>query len=99
MLLNKDSLDNILSRPTSHKKGVLFLLSIDILLSNIHAVSILVNITNDHPYTILLRQGRYSVDAKSLLGILSLDLSRNITLEAYSDHTEALRAGISEFIL
>ena len=43
-----------------------------------------VNLTNHYPFTILLRQDRYTVDAKSLLGIYSLDLRTSITVEAYT---------------
>ena len=43
-----------------------------------------VNLANHYPFTILLRQDRYTVDAKSLLGIYSLDLRTSITVEAYT---------------
>ena len=40
-----------------------------------------VNIVNRYNFDMDLRAGRHVVDAKSILGIFSLDLSRNITLE------------------
>ena len=43
-----------------------------------------VNLANHYPFTIILRQDRYAVDAKSLLGIYSLDLRTPITVEAYT---------------
>lgn len=43
-----------------------------------------VNLANHYPFTIILRQNRYAVDAKSLLGIYSLDLRASITVEAYT---------------
>ena len=45
-----------------------------------------------------LREGRHVVDAKSILGIFSLDLSRPITLEIYSDDCEQLLADIQPFM-
>lgn len=44
-----------------------------------------VNIINKYPFDIDLRSGRYVVDAKSILGIFSLDLSNPIELEILSD--------------
>ena len=40
-----------------------------------------VNIVNKYDFDMDLRAGRHVVDAKSVLGIFSLDLSRVITLE------------------
>ncbi len=40
-----------------------------------------VNIMNKYDFDMDLRAGRHVVDAKSVLGIFSLDLSRVITLE------------------
>lgn len=44
-----------------------------------------VNIVSQYDYDIDLRSGRYVVDAKSLLGIFSLDLSKPITMEIHED--------------
>ena len=62
----------------------------DITLNTLVNMSTLVNITNRYPFTIQLRQGRYVVDGKSLLGVCSLERSKPITLEAYSDNCDAL---------
>lgn len=45
-----------------------------------------------------LRAGRHVVDAKSILGIFSLDLSKPITLEVYSDDCEDLMNDIKPFM-
>ncbi|MBQ8108610.1 MAG: HPr family phosphocarrier protein [Clostridia bacterium] len=63
---------------------------VDIVLNGPEHVSALVNITNRYPYTIQLRQGRYVVDGKSILGVCSLQQSKPITLEVYSDHCDTL---------
>ena len=59
--------------------------AVDIALTKQDHINSLVNITNRYPFTILLRQGRYLVDAKSLLGVCSLQRSMPIQLEIYSD--------------
>ena len=64
--------------------------TLDITLHTQQHVSTLVNITNRFPYTIQLRQGRYVVDGKSILGVCSLEPSKPIVLEAYSDPCDAL---------
>ena len=64
--------------------------TVDIALNEDRHISALVNITNRYPFTIQLRQGRYVVDGKSILGVCSLERSKPITLEVYSDHCDAL---------
>lgn len=49
-----------------------------------------VNIINKYPFDLDLRSGRYVVDAKSILGIFSLDLSQPIELEILSDDTQEI---------
>ena len=44
-----------------------------------------VNIVNKFDFDMDLRAGRHVVDAKSILGIFSLDLSKVITLEVDDD--------------
>ena len=44
-----------------------------------------VAITQNCEYEVLLKSGKYVVDAKSILGIFSLDLSKPLTVEIYSD--------------
>lgn len=62
----------------------------DIAINTSDNVSTLVNITNRYPFVIQLRQGRYVVDGKSILGVYSLERSKPITLEVYSDHCDSL---------
>ena len=64
--------------------------TLDIALQTPQHVSTLVNITNRYPFTIQLRQGRYVVDGKSILGVYSLEHSKPITMEVYSDHCDEL---------
>ena len=72
--------------------------TVDIALNTMEHVSVLVNITNRYPFTIQLRQGRYVVDGKSILGVYSLEHSKPITLEVYSDHCEALMDDLEPLI-
>mgnify|MGYP002627138137 FL=1 len=63
-------------------------------LSLVENVNKFVNIVGRYPFDMDLRAGRHVVDAKSILGIFSLDLSRSIALEIYSnDCDELLKIG------
>ena len=64
--------------------------AVDIELTKPGQVNTLVNITNQYPYPILLRQGRFLVDAKSVLGICSLQHTSPLQLEIYADDCHTL---------
>ena len=57
-----------------------------------------VQIVGAYPYDMDLRSGRHVVDAKSILGIFSLDWSKPVTMEIYSDDCEDLLNEIKPFI-
>lgn len=57
-----------------------------------------VNVTNKFEYDMDLRSGRHVVDAKSILGIFSLDLSTPVVLEIFNDNCADLITELSPFI-
>ncbi len=59
-----------------------------ITLSTINDVKNFVNVVTFCDFSIDLSSGRYTVDGKSIMGIFSLDLSKPITLLAYTDDPE-----------
>lgn len=59
-------------------------------LKSINDVKNFVRTVNDFPYDVDLVSGRYIVDAKSIMGIFSLDLSQVIDVEVHDDHAEDL---------
>jgi phosphotransferase system HPr-like phosphotransfer protein len=62
-----------------------------IVLKSIVDVKNFVNITNRYDFDIDLESGRYTVDAKSIMGIFSLDLSKPITVHIYAEDENAQR--------
>ena len=72
--------------------------SIPIKLSFAEEVKAFVNVVSRYPYDMDLRAGRHVVDAKSILGIFSLDLSKPITMEIYTDACDDLLADIKPFM-
>lgn len=71
--------------------------SIKISLEMAQRVKEFVNITQNFTYEILLKSGKYVVDAKSILGIFSLDLSQPIIVEVYSDDCDDLLEQLEKF--
>ena len=71
--------------------------SVTIQLSQAEEVKEFVNTVNRYEYEMDLRAGRHVVDAKSIMGIFSLDLSKPISLEVYSDQCEDLLRDIQRF--
>ena len=57
-----------------------------------------VNIVSQYNYDIDFRSGRYVVDAKSLLGIFSLDLSKPIVMEIHSDDCDDLIQDLADYM-
>ena len=59
--------------------------TVDISLNSIDKVKNFVNLINRFDYDFDLVSGRYVIDAKSIMGIFSLDLSKPIALNIYAD--------------
>ncbi len=56
------------------------------------------NIVNRFPYQMDLRSGRHVTDAKSLLGIFTLNLKQPLSLEIHHDNCDQLLEELSPFI-
>lgn len=72
--------------------------SVAITLSEAELVKNFVNIVNKYDYDMDLRSGRFVVDAKSILGIFSLNLSSSLTLEIHSNDCDDLLNELKPFI-
>lgn len=73
--------------------------SVNIKLSLAENVKEFVNVVSNYPFDIDLRAGRHVVDAKSILGIFSLDLSKPISLEIYSENCDELLEKVEPFVV
>ena len=72
---------------------------IKIKLSNVQDIREFVNQVILADYEVDLIQGRYVIDAKSIMGIFSLDLLSPIDLVAHTENADALFEGIKKFIV
>ena len=66
-------------------------------LTNIQDIRNFVNEVILVEYDVDLVQGRYVIDAKSIMGIFSLDLLSPITLIAHTENADKLFANIAKF--
>ncbi|MBQ8249380.1 MAG: HPr family phosphocarrier protein [Clostridia bacterium] len=73
--------------------------TVDIKLSSIEDVRNFVNIVSKYSMDIDLMSGRYVVDAKSIMGIFSLDLLKPIKLTAHAEDTDALFEDLKPYII
>ena len=67
-------------------------------LTQVNQVQKFVNVVSKVPYDVDMVSGRYTINAKSLLGIYSLDLNRPLQVVMYSDDWEALKKELEEFM-
>lgn len=68
-----------------------------ILLSSIEAVKKFVTLTNHYSFPIQLATDKYQIDAKSIMGIFSLDLSKPLKIEVDSDNADDFIRQLQQF--
>ncbi|WRS26523.1 HPr family phosphocarrier protein [Oscillospiraceae bacterium MB08-C2-2] len=73
--------------------------SVNVMLSTINDVKEFVNMVSRYDFDVDLVSGRYAVDAKSIMGIFSLDLSKPIKVEVHSGEGDAFFADIQKFVV
>ena len=71
----------------------------NLLLSSINNVKDFVNVVSKYDFEVDLTSGRYVVDAKSIMGIFSLDLSQPIKVEVHSDDCDKFMEELKDFIV
>lgn len=82
-----------------NKGGLLIMKTFNIQLNSINDVKLFVNTVSSYSCDIDLTSGRYVVDAKSIMGIFSLDLSKPIKVEIFSDDCEQLMKELERFMV
>ena len=69
----------------------------EVILSNVKDVRDFVNTVVLLDYEVDLAQGRYLIDAKSIMGIFSLDLLSPITVIAHTDYADDFFEKLEKF--
>lgn len=70
-----------------------------ILLSSISQTKDFVNIVSKYSYNMDLCSGRYIIDAKSIMGIFSLDISNPVDMIIHDDGAQDLLKDLEPFIV
>ena len=70
-----------------------------IILQSVNDVKDFVNTVSKFNYDIDLVSGRYVVDAKSIMGIFSLDLTKPIEVRVFADKFDNLLSELKRFII
>lgn len=73
--------------------------TVNVMLGAINDVKEFVNLVNRYEFDVDLISGRYAVDAKSIMGIFSLDLSKPIRVDIHAEEASDFLAKIQKFIV
>ena len=73
------------------------MITVQVLLNNIDSVNRFVAKVGEKDYDVDLASGKYLVNAKSMMGVLSLDLTKPVTVQAETDD-ESLLNELKEYI-
>ena len=74
--------------------------SFNVLLDSIEKIKSFTNIVSSLDGEIDLVSGRYVIDAKSIMGIFSLDLTKNIRVDIHNDGVfDKAKKSLAEFII
>ena len=92
-------MQNKRKKKTYDRKEWIIMKEFAVKISTIDDVKKFVSTVMTFSYDIDLISGRYAIDAKSIMGIFSIDLSKELKLVAHSDDTAELEKAISDFIV
>ena len=72
---------------------------ITVLLDKITDFKDFVNLTSKCKDDVIINSGKFTVDAKSIMGLLSLDLTKPLEVEFYGNIPYEVREGMRKFII
>ena len=72
---------------------------VKIMLASIQDVKDFVSVVTGYDFDVDLASGRYAIDAKSIMGIFSLDLSKELELRVHSDNCDELMEELDSYIV
>lgn len=73
--------------------------SFNILLNTINDVKDFVNLVNKYDFDVDLTSDRYVVNAKSIMGIFSLNLANPIKVDVYSNDCDEFRKELKKYVI
>lgn len=73
--------------------------TLNVKIDTIENVKEFVSIVTKCSYDVDIVSGRYVIDAKSIMGLFSLDLSKPLELRIYGEETDELVAELDSYII
>ena len=80
-------------------RSVILMRMYQIKFHSIEDVKAFVNISNHYGYEIQLQRDAYQVDAKSILGVLSLGIGVPMTVRAHTLNASALKRELTPYLI
>lgn len=68
-------------------------------ITTINDVKKFVSAVSKYEFDVDVVSGRYSIDAKSIMGLFSLDLSKELNMKVHSDDCDELMDEIKDFVI
>lgn len=73
--------------------------TVNVMLGTINDVKEFVNLVTRFDFDVDLVSGRYAVDAKSIMGIFSLDLSKPIRVDIHAEEAGEFLSNVQKFVV
>lgn len=70
-----------------------------VMLSSVDDINEFVKLSSNQPFTVTLKAGKCLIDAKSMMGVLSLDTSETFELCLGTDSADSFLESIKHFIV
>lgn len=75
------------------------MIEFDIMLTDLESVKKFVQLSADQDFDVDVYSGKYIVNAKSLMGIFSLDLTKTLHIKAYCDGTHPFAEQVKPYMI
>lgn len=75
------------------------MIEFDIMLTDLESVKKFVQLSANQDFDVDVSSGKYIVNAKSLMGIFSLDLTKALHVTAYCDSTHSFAQEVKPYII
>ena len=74
------------------------MVTVQVKLDTIETVKQFSNLMNQYPIECDLTSGRYTVDAKSIMGVFSLDLAKPLELHVHGEVSEEMMTALKPYL-
>lgn len=90
---------NVAKGNGTQKKEDFVMIEYKVKISTINDVKKFVNTVSKYDFDVDLISGRYAIDAKSIMGIFSIDLSKELVMKAHTDNADVIKGDLADYIV